>query len=37
MDLIVLYSGDFGERVIGNLINYSAFCTSCAEACTYCK
>jgi len=37
MDLIVLYSGDFGERIIGNLINYSTFCTSCAEACTYCK
>jgi hypothetical protein len=37
MDLIVLYSGDFGDRVIGNLINYSTFCTSCAEACTHCK
>jgi len=37
MDLIVIYSGDFGERIIGNLINYSTFCTSCAEACTYCK
>ncbi|HID20407.1 MAG TPA: thymidylate synthase [Methanophagales archaeon] len=37
MDLIVIYSGDFGERVIGNLINYSTFCISCAEACTHCK
>jgi hypothetical protein len=33
MDLIVIYSGDFGEKVIGNLINYSTFCISCAEAC----
>ena len=37
MNLIVIYSGDFGERVIGNLINYSTFCISCAEACTHCK
>jgi hypothetical protein len=37
MELIVIYSGDFGERVIGNLINYSTFCISCAEACTHCK
>ena len=37
MDLIVIYSGDFGDRVIGNLINYSTFCISCAEACTHCK
>jgi hypothetical protein len=37
MDLIVIYSGDFGEKVIGNLINYSTFFTSCAEACTHCK
>ena len=37
MDLIVTYSGEFGERVIGNLINYSTFCISCADACTHCK
>jgi hypothetical protein len=37
MNLIVIYSGDFGERVIGNLINYSTFCISCAEACTHCR
>lgn len=33
----MLYSGEFGERIIGNLVNHSSFCTSCAEACTYCK
>ncbi|KAF5431873.1 hypothetical protein C5S39_04865 [Candidatus Methanophagaceae archaeon] len=37
MDLVVLYSGEFGERVIGNFINYSTFCISCADACTHCK
>ena len=37
LDLVVIYSGSFGERVIGNLVNYSAFCTSCVEACTYCR
>ena len=37
MDIIVIYSGKFGERVIGNLINYSTFCTACADACTHCK
>jgi len=37
MDLIVLYSGEFGERVIGNLVNHSTFCRACGEACTHCK
>ena len=37
MDLIVLYSGEFGERVIGNLVNHSTFCRACSEACTHCK
>ena len=37
MDLIVIYSSDFGDRLIGNLVNYSTFCISCAEACTHCK
>ena len=37
LDLIVIYSGTFGERVIGNLVNFSTFCTSCAEACSYCR
>ncbi|VUT25168.1 MAG: Thymidylate synthase [Candidatus Methanolliviera sp. GoM_asphalt] len=33
----MIYSRDFGERVIENLINYSTFCIFCAEACTHCK
>jgi hypothetical protein len=35
--LIVFYNGDFGQRVVGNLINYSGFCISCADACTQCR
>ena len=37
MKLIVFYSGEFGGRVVGNLINYSGFCISCGEACTQCR
>ncbi len=37
MKLIVFYSGDFGMRVVGNLINYSGFCISCGDACTQCR
>ncbi|NMB86261.1 MAG: Thymidylate synthase [Methanosaeta sp. PtaB.Bin018] len=37
MKLVVFYSGEFGQRVVGNLINYSGFCISCGEACTQCR
>ncbi|WP_333656905.1 DUF166 family protein, partial [Methanothrix soehngenii] len=37
MKLAVYYSGDFGSRVVGNLVNYSGFCISCADACTECR
>ncbi len=37
MKLIIFYNGEFGQRVVGNLINYSGFCISCAEACTKCR
>ncbi|VUT24515.1 MAG: Thymidylate synthase [Candidatus Methanolliviera sp. GoM_asphalt] len=37
MDLLVLYGGAFGEKVLGNLINYEGFCTSCDPLCAYCK
>ena len=37
MKLAVFYSGDFGSRVVGNLVNYSGFCISCADACTECR
>ena len=37
MKLVIFYSGEFGNRVTGNLVNYSGFCISCGEACTKCR
>ena len=37
MKLMIFYSGEFGNRVTGNLVNYSGFCISCGEACTKCR
>jgi hypothetical protein len=37
LKLIVFYNGEFGQRVVGNLVNYSGFCISCGEACTQCR
>ena len=37
LKLVVFYNGEFGQRVVGNLINYSGFCISCGEACTQCR
>jgi hypothetical protein len=37
LKLIVFYNGEFGARVVGNLINYSGFCISGGEACTQCR
>ncbi len=37
MDLLFVYSGEFGEKVIGNLINYDKFCTVCDPACSSCR
>ena len=35
--LLILYGGNFGERVIRNLVNDSEFCKSCDPLCTHCK
>jgi hypothetical protein len=35
--IVVYHYGEFGQRIIGNLINYSGFCISCGEACTQCR
>jgi hypothetical protein len=35
--LLFVYSGDFGERVIRNLINDPSFCISCGLLCDFCK
>jgi hypothetical protein len=37
LKLAIFYSGEFGNRVTGNLVNYSGFCISCGEACTHCR
>lgn len=35
--VVIYYYGEFGERVVGNLLNYAGFCISCGEACTQCR
>jgi len=37
LKLVVIYSDSFGEKLIGNLVNHSGFCISCAEACDHCR
>lgn len=37
MHIYVIYGDDFGERVVGNLMNFSTFCTSCGETCGNCR
>ena len=37
LEIVILYSGEFAERVIGNLTNYSTFCVSCADECNHCR
>ena len=37
MKLLIMYGGNFGERVIRNLVNDSEFCKSCDPLCTHCK
>jgi hypothetical protein len=35
--IFVLYGHDFGEKVIGNMINLPDFCKACDLACTSCR
>jgi len=37
LTLVFIYSGEFAERVIRNLINDPSFCKSCGLHCDYCK
>ncbi len=37
LNLLFVYSGDYGERVIRNLINDPSFCQACGLLCDYCK
>jgi hypothetical protein len=35
--LFILYGHDFGEKVIGNMVNLPDFCRACDLACTSCR
>lgn len=37
LSLVFIYSGEYAERVIRNLINDPSFCKSCGVYCDYCK
>jgi len=37
LTLVFIYSGEFAERVIRNLINDPSFCKSCSLYCDFCK
>ncbi len=37
LNLLFIYSGDYGERVIRNLINDPSFCKACGLLCDFCK
>lgn len=37
MRIFIAYNGKFGERVIGNLLNYRNFCISCDKLCIFCR
>ena len=37
LNLLFVYSGDYGERVIRNLINDPSFCKPCGLLCDFCK
>ena len=37
LTLVFIYSGEFAERVIRNLINDPSFCKSCGLYCDFCK
>jgi len=37
LNILFVYSGDYGERVIRNLINDPSFCQACGLFCDFCK
>lgn len=37
MRIFIFYAGSFGEKVIGNLVNFRNFCASCGDTCVYCR
>ncbi|MDG6242953.1 MAG: DUF166 family protein [Methanolobus sp.] len=37
MRLSIFYSGEFGKKIVGNLVNSDSFCVSCGELCDHCR
>ncbi|SFM44674.1 DUF166 domain-containing protein [Methanolobus profundi] len=37
MRLSIFYSGEFGRKVVGNLVNSDSFCVSCGDLCDHCR
>ncbi len=37
MRLSIFYSGEFGKKVVGNLVNSDSFCVSCGDLCDHCR
>ncbi|MDY0386532.1 MAG: DUF166 family protein [Methanolobus sp.] len=37
MRLSVFYSGEFGKKVVANLVNSDSFCVSCGALCDHCR
>ena len=37
MRLFIVYGHNFGEKVIGNMVNLPDFCTACDLACAHCR
>ncbi|MEA1985386.1 MAG: DUF166 domain-containing protein [Euryarchaeota archaeon] len=37
MRIGIYYTGEFGQKVIGNLVNSSTFCISCGDLCDQCR
>lgn len=37
MRISILYTGEFGAKVVGNLVNPSNFCISCGDLCDKCR
>jgi hypothetical protein len=33
----IFYSGEFGKKVIGNLVNSDRFCVACGDLCDHCR
>ncbi|MDN5309121.1 MAG: thymidylate synthase [Methanolobus sp.] len=37
MRVNIFYSGEFGKKVIGNLVNSDSFCVACGDLCDHCR